>query len=180
MDNFNEFVNHFNDSADQQLVLSPTKQLVLTGKRNALVADQAIVNSEVKALLDLAAEEAALALTHSAGMTYAGLKALIGTVDAPGRLQHLEGILNAVPPADMVSRAKACLTPSRRRARAKRISKGSSPNSRPRVARFHLKTSTPQYSRCRQPNATIAQHVTRRWRIQSPTLLRRPRPALPS
>ena len=99
MDKFNEFVNHFNDSIDQQLVLSPTKQLVLIGKRNALVADQAIVNSEVKALLDLAAEEAALALTHSTGMTYAGLKALIGAADAPGHLQHLEGILNAVPPA---------------------------------------------------------------------------------
>lgn len=32
-------------------------------------------------------------------MTYAGLKALIGTADAPGRLQQLEGTLNAVPPA---------------------------------------------------------------------------------
>lgn len=99
MDKFNEFVGHFNESIDQQLVLIATKQLALTGKRNALVTDQASVNGEAKALLDLAAEEAALALTHSAGMTYAGLKALIGTADAPGRLRHLEAILNAVPPA---------------------------------------------------------------------------------
>lgn len=99
MDKFNEFVGHFNESIDQQLVLTATKQLALTGKRNALATDQAMVNGEAKALLELANEEAALALTHSVGMTYAGLKALIGTADAPGRLQQLEGTLNAVPPA---------------------------------------------------------------------------------
>ncbi|WP_234475745.1 AAA family ATPase [Paraburkholderia nemoris] len=99
MDKFNEFVSHFNESIDQQLVLTATKQLALTSKRNALATDQAIVNHEAQALLGLANEEAALALTHSEGMTYAGLKALIGTSDAPGRLQQLEGILNAVPPA---------------------------------------------------------------------------------
>lgn len=99
MDKFNDFVGHFNESIDQQLVLDAAKQLALTGKRNALAADQATVNGEAKALLDLAAEEAALALTHSAGMTYAGIKALIGTAEAPGRLQQLDGILTAVPPA---------------------------------------------------------------------------------
>lgn len=99
MDKFNEFVGHFNESIDQQLVLTGAKQIVLTGKRNALAADRATVNGEVQALLDVAKEEAAIALTHSAGMTYAGLKALIGTAEAPGRLQQLEGILNAVPPA---------------------------------------------------------------------------------
>lgn len=99
MDKFNEFVGHFNESIDQQLVLTATKQLALTGKRNTLTTDQAMVNGEAKALLELANEEAALALTHSVDMTYAGLKALIGTADAPGRLQQLEGILNAVPPA---------------------------------------------------------------------------------
>ncbi|MHB1737085.1 MAG: AAA family ATPase [Acidithiobacillus sp.] len=99
MDKFNEFVGHFNESIDQQLVLTATKQLALTGKRNALATDQAIVNGEAQALLDLANEEAAIALTHSADMTYMGLKAFVGTTDAPGRFQQLEGILNAVPPA---------------------------------------------------------------------------------
>jgi recombinational DNA repair ATPase RecF len=98
MDKFNEFVGHFNESIDQQLILATAKQTALTGKRNALVADQATVNGEAQALLSLTNEEAALALTHSKGMTYAGLKALIGTPEAPGRLQALEGILNAVPP----------------------------------------------------------------------------------
>lgn len=99
MDKFNEFVGHFNESIDQQLVLTAAKQLALTGKRNALSADQATVNSEAKALLDLAGEEAALALTHSANMTYEGLKTHIGTAEVPGRLQQLDGILNAVPHA---------------------------------------------------------------------------------
>lgn len=98
MDKFNEFVGHFNESVDQQLVLTATKQLALTDKRNALATDQAVVNSEANALLDLEAEEAALALKHSSEMTYAGLKALIGTAEAPGRLQQLEAILNDVPP----------------------------------------------------------------------------------
>ena len=99
MDKFNDFVSHFNDSVDQQLELFAAKQVALAGKRNALATDQAIVNSEAKDLLGLAAEESALGLSHSAGTTYAGVKALIGTADAPSRLHQLEGILNAVPPA---------------------------------------------------------------------------------
>lgn len=99
MEKFNEFVGHFNDSMDQQLITTPTKQLVLNGKRNALIADQATINGEAQASLNLTAEEAALALTHSVGRTYVELKALIGAPEAPGRLQELEVILNAVPPA---------------------------------------------------------------------------------
>src|ERR1022692_436457 len=99
MDRFNEFVGHFNESIDQELVLAATKQLALTSLRNTLAADQATVDGEVQALLNLTNEEAALALTYSEGMTYAGLKALFGTAEVPGRLQELEGILNAVPPA---------------------------------------------------------------------------------
>jgi recombinational DNA repair ATPase RecF len=99
MDKFNEFVSHFNESIDAQLVITATKQLALTGKRTALTADEATVSGETGALQDLAAEEARLALTHSADMTYAELKTLIGTATAPGRLQELEFILNAVPPA---------------------------------------------------------------------------------
>ncbi|ABE47222.1 AAA family ATPase [Polaromonas sp. JS666] len=99
MDKFNEFVGHFNESIDQQLVMVAAKQQLLTARRTALAADQTTVNGEAQALLGLTNEEDALALTHSAGMTYAGLKALIGTAEAPGRLHELEAILNAVPPA---------------------------------------------------------------------------------
>ena len=97
MDKFNEFVNHFNESIDQQLVLTPAKQLTLNAKRNALAIDQETINGEARALLDLANNEAELALTYSADMTYEGVKALIGTTKEPGRLKQLEGILNAVP-----------------------------------------------------------------------------------
>lgn len=99
MDKFNEFVGHFNELIDQQLVLTGAKQVILRGRRNALTTDQATVNGEAQALLRLTNEEAALALTHSEGMPYAGLKQLIGSAEAPGRLHELEGILNAVPPA---------------------------------------------------------------------------------
>lgn len=99
MDKFNEFVGHFNESIDQQLVLTATKQLMLTGKRNALATDLATVGGEAKALADLSVEEATLAVTHLAGMTYVGLKALIGMPEAPGRLKQLDDILSAVPPA---------------------------------------------------------------------------------
>jgi recombinational DNA repair ATPase RecF len=98
MEKFNEFVGHFNESIDAQLVTSATKQLSLTGKRNALTNDQATVNGEAQALLDLTAEEIALAAANKEGMTYQGLKAFIGTTEAPGRLQELDRILNSVPP----------------------------------------------------------------------------------
>ncbi|MBM3117890.1 AAA family ATPase [Jeongeupia naejangsanensis] len=98
MDKFNEFVGHFNESIDQQLVLIPTKQLILNGRRNTLIADQTTVAGEERSLEDLAAEEIALALAHSPNMTYVGLKEHIGTLEAPGRLQELDDILAAVPP----------------------------------------------------------------------------------
>lgn len=106
MEKFNEFVGHFNESIDAQLVTYAAKQLALTGKRNALANDQAAVNGEAQSVLDLTAEEAALAAAHQEGMVYEGLTAFIGTAEAPGRLQELDGILNAVPPAAIgVSRA---------------------------------------------------------------------------
>lgn len=99
MEKFNEFVSHFNESIDAQLVTMATKQLALNSKRNALANDQATVNGEALALQGLAAEEAAMAAAHQDGMTYDGLKAFIGTAEAPGRLQELDGILGALPPA---------------------------------------------------------------------------------
>lgn len=98
-DKFNEFVSHFNESIDQQLVLTGAKQLSLSGKRDALAADRATVNGDTQALQGLFDEETALALTHSPGMTYPGLTVLIGNAETPGRLQELEAVINVVPPA---------------------------------------------------------------------------------
>ncbi|MCY3003220.1 MAG: AAA family ATPase [Planctomycetota bacterium] len=99
MEKFNEFVDHFNESVDAQLVTTATKQPALTSKRDALAHDQAIVNGEAQALLQLSAEEADLAAAHEHGMTYEGLRAFIGDARGPGRLQELDGILTAVPPS---------------------------------------------------------------------------------
>lgn len=99
MENFNEFVGHFNESIDAQLVTVATKQVALNGKRNALVNDQATVNGEAQALLDLAGEEQAIAAAREDGRVYGELNAFIGTAEAPGRMQELDGILGAVPPA---------------------------------------------------------------------------------
>jgi recombinational DNA repair ATPase RecF len=99
MDKFNEFVGQFNESIDQQLVLTAPKKLELANKRAPLVIDQATVNGEAKSLLDLVDEETTLALAYSADMTYAGLKTLIDDAEPPSRLQQLEEILNALPPA---------------------------------------------------------------------------------
>ena len=98
MEKFNEFVGHFNESIDAQLVTTAAKQLALASKRNSVANDQTTVNGEAQSLLDLTAEEAALAAAHREGMTYNELKAFIGTTEAPGRLQELDTILNAVPP----------------------------------------------------------------------------------
>ena len=99
MEKFNEFVGHFNESIDAQLVTIATKQVALNGKRNALANDQVTVNGEAEALQGLAAEEAAMAAAHQDGMAYDALKAFIGTAEAPGRVQELDGILGALPPA---------------------------------------------------------------------------------
>jgi AAA domain/AAA domain, putative AbiEii toxin, Type IV TA system len=98
MDDFNGFVSHFNDSVDSQLVLATTKQTALATLRAALVTDQAAVDGEADTLHALDQEEAALAASYTAGMTYSDLKALFGTPESPGRLRVLEEAVNAVPP----------------------------------------------------------------------------------
>ncbi|EOG4615070.1 AAA family ATPase [Pseudomonas aeruginosa] len=99
MEQFSDFVSHFNESIDGQLVLEPEKEQLLKARREALVNDQATVDGDEQALEALDKEEADLADGHSAEMTYAGVKQLIGSEEVPGRLQELEGILNALPPA---------------------------------------------------------------------------------
>jgi len=99
MDQFNDFVSHFNESIDGQLVLIGERQNTLTAQRAALADDQTTVKGEAEAFQKLDSEEAELAKTYAAEMTYAGLKQLIGSADAPGRLQALDDILEAVPPA---------------------------------------------------------------------------------
>jgi recombinational DNA repair ATPase RecF len=97
MDQFNEFVGHFNESIDGQLILIGERQNTLAARRNALAADHATVEGEVASHLVLSEEEAALAREYATDTTYEDLKNLIGTTEVPGRLQELDGILEAVP-----------------------------------------------------------------------------------
>lgn len=98
MDQFNEFVGHFNESIDGQLVLHGERQSALSALQNSLAADKTTVEGEAASLKDLAEEEASLATEYNADTTYEALKKLIGTAEVPGRLQELETILEAVPP----------------------------------------------------------------------------------
>lgn len=98
MDQFNEFVRNFNDSIDGQLVLISEKQNTLRLRRNALVADRSTVDGAAASLQVLDEEESSLAMEYEANLTYQALKSLIGTADAPARLQELDEILGAVPP----------------------------------------------------------------------------------
>ncbi|AEB58847.1 AAA family ATPase [Ectopseudomonas mendocina] len=98
MDQFNEFVGHFNESIDGQLVLIGERQNTLAARRNELAADRTTVESEAEFQQVLADEEAALAREYAPDTTYEALKNLIGTAEAPGRLQELDSILEAVPP----------------------------------------------------------------------------------
>lgn len=109
MDQFNDFVSNFNESIDSQLTISATKKIILEGKRKALDADKAIVTGEIVSRQRLRDEEAALASSYSEEMDYSGLKRLIGSAEAPGRLQELDRLLNAVPPSIIGARRQTFL-----------------------------------------------------------------------
>jgi len=98
MDQFNEFVSHFNESIDGQLVLLGERQETLAARRNALAVDRATVEGEAESQQRLTEEEEALAKEYKADTTYLELKALIGTAESLGRLQELDRILEVVPP----------------------------------------------------------------------------------
>lgn len=99
MDQFSDFVSHFNESIDNQLILTANKQAVLETRRAGLLTDRQLVDGKAEAFRTLINEESALAESYAPGTTYADLKALFGSEDAPGRLQQLDTILEAVPPA---------------------------------------------------------------------------------
>lgn len=99
MERFNDFANHFNESMDAALVWNPESERALASRRQALARDQQSVAAEQATLMKLHQEEAAFAEGCRAGTTYVDLKAAIGTPEAPGRLQALDGILNVLPPA---------------------------------------------------------------------------------
>ena len=98
MDHFNDFVGHFNESIDGQLTLQGLKQRELDNKRSAIAQDLAAINGEQAALQGFAQAEANYAAAYAPGLTYAGLLAMIGTPEVPGRLQEINSTLNQPAP----------------------------------------------------------------------------------
>ncbi len=94
MDQFNDFVGHFNDSMEGLLTLLASKQVELTAKRGALGRDHETVANEAAALAHQAQVESAYAASIQPGMTYSDLLAAIGSEVNPGRLQQLDNQLN--------------------------------------------------------------------------------------
>ncbi|EJB8472099.1 AAA family ATPase [Citrobacter freundii] len=99
MDQFSDFVSHFNESMDIQLVLTADKRTTLETRRAELLTDQKTVEGQPEANQALVDEESALAVSYAPETSYANLKTLIGSEVTPGRLQELDAILEAVPPA---------------------------------------------------------------------------------
>jgi recombinational DNA repair ATPase RecF len=98
MEQFSEFVNHFNDSLDPVLVLTPENERRLVDRRQSLARDQQTIAGEQSALLRQDEVEANFAENCRPGTTYANLKAHVGSPES-GRLHELEEALNAVPPS---------------------------------------------------------------------------------
>jgi len=97
MEQFNEFVSHFNDSMEGLLTLLASKQIELLGKRGALNQDHQAIANEAASLAELVKIESAYATSVKPGMTYSDLLVAIGSEASPGRLQQLNALLNQPP-----------------------------------------------------------------------------------
>jgi recombinational DNA repair ATPase RecF len=100
MESFVEFVRNFNADITASLKLTALKASELERKRLALATDQATVNGEAAQRAALEEKKAAVAQAYQQEMSYEALLALIGSKEAPGRLQELQGALDALPPAE--------------------------------------------------------------------------------
>ncbi len=98
MDQFNDFSSRFNESMDAALTLGATLQTQLAGRRQALRADEAIRDGEAEKLRALGQTAADYAGAFAEDLTYDGLRALIGSPEAPGRLQDLDAKLRGLIP----------------------------------------------------------------------------------
>lgn len=93
LDGFTEFVRGFNQEIEGQLALQDQQRQLLAQRKSALITDNALVVSEAADFQALSREEEALALEYAPATSYVALLTLLGTPDAPGRLQHLEQVL---------------------------------------------------------------------------------------
>jgi len=83
---------------DAALTLGAQTQVQLNERRQALAQDEAMVAGELGQLAAIDQAAADYAAGFAEGLTYEGLKALVGSEEAPSRLQELDARLRAVPP----------------------------------------------------------------------------------
>ena len=100
MENFVDFVRSFNADITPSLKLTAFKASELERKRVALATEQATVNEEAAQRAALEQKKAAVAQAHQAGLTCEALVAQLGSKEAPGRLQELQGAIDALPPEE--------------------------------------------------------------------------------
>lgn len=99
MDDFNEFVGHFNESIDAQISLLPLQGQELARRRQAIANDTELLASEVARTASFDNAEQEYADTFQPGLSYVQLQQAVGAAGAPGRLQELIEILNKPAPA---------------------------------------------------------------------------------
>lgn len=100
MDQFNDFAANFNESMDAALTLGTQTQFLLTARRQALRADEAIRDGEAAQIQALSQEADDYAATIAPNLSYDGLTLLVvGNEEAPGRLRELDAKLRVMPPA---------------------------------------------------------------------------------
>jgi len=99
MDQFNDFATHFNESMDAALTLDTIHQAQLADRRQALRTDEAIRDGEAEKLRALDQAAADYAGAFAEGLTYDGLRDLVGSPETPGRLQELDTKLSGLLPA---------------------------------------------------------------------------------
>jgi AAA domain len=99
LDQFNDFASHFNESMDAALTLGTTVQAQLVTWRQALRDDEDKLAAEAGQLSALDEEAARYAGAFSGGLSYQALQAMVGSAEAPGRLQDLEVQVRGLLPA---------------------------------------------------------------------------------
>lgn len=98
MDDFADFVSHFNDAVDGQLVLFGVKGGELARKRQAIVQDEQLVANAPRKIVEFCEEERRYAQQNGNGLSYADLQREVGLTGAPGRLQAVTALLDQPAP----------------------------------------------------------------------------------
>ena len=98
MDDFNEFVGHFNESVDQQLSLLPAKRMELERRGQVIARDIEILAGEAARMDEFAQQEQDYAESFQAGLAYSQLQKAVGISEPPSRLHELTEILNQPAP----------------------------------------------------------------------------------